>query len=162
MFLEKHPFTISASNFLIPYRHFLFFQLIPSSPWTPVAVPTHPRSVDPTPLPWSLTSPRVFTHTLTPCVHLQLYPLPLPAPSPDSELLTTKLKGIVWPANLEAFPPIRFLSPRPSSPPFSSLLQPPTPCPTPILSSWPDFLFQSGYKQPEEKFHMLWPPKLTT
>lgn len=158
----KCPFTISTLNFLISYCHFLFFQLIPSSPWTPVAVLPHLQSTDPITFALIITPHHVFTHTLIPCVHLQ-FSHPFLCPSPYSGLITTNVKWIVWPANLAAFPWIHFLSPRPSSHPLSSPLQPPMPLPTlrSQLMTW--FLISlRGYKQPEEKFHMLWPTKLIT
>lgn len=92
---------------------------------------------------------------LIPCVHLQCL-CPFLPPSPYFEVITTNLKWIVWPANLAAFPRIHFLSPRPSSHPFFSPLQPPMPLPTPRsqLMTWL-LISLRRYKQPEEKFLML-------
>lgn len=58
----KCPFTISTLNFLISYCHFLFFQRIPSSPWTPVAVLPHLQSTDPITFALIITSHHAFTH----------------------------------------------------------------------------------------------------
>lgn len=38
MFREMHPFQISTSSILIPYRHLLLFQLIPLHGVAPIAL----------------------------------------------------------------------------------------------------------------------------
>lgn len=123
-----HNLSFKPSDIL---HHFLFFQLIPSSPWALVAVPPLLQSIDPITFLLIITSPQVFTAWFNSLVYIFNFPAPFCLHHPTYLRHKPKVDQVAsqsWSISLNSFPlsstiiwSFLLSPPTSNAPPYSSL-----------------------------------------